>query len=60
MPLTTQQAAPNLEYTTTNIPAFLSKLWTLVEDHKYDELIAWDLVNKISEKILPPQKIDIF
>ncbi|CAF0816962.1 unnamed protein product [Brachionus calyciflorus] len=35
-------SSPNFEYTTTNIPAFLSKLWTLVEDPKYDELIAWD------------------
>ena len=35
----------NYEYTTTNIPAFLSKLWTLVEDPKYDQLIAWDPVS---------------
>ncbi len=34
----------NFEYTTTNIPAFLSKLWTLVEDERYNELIAWDPV----------------
>ena len=33
------------EYSGTNIPAFLTKLWTLVEDKKYDELIAWDPVN---------------
>jgi hypothetical protein len=42
---TVAAAAPssvNFEYTTTNIPAFLSKLWTLVEDPKFDELIAWD------------------
>jgi hypothetical protein len=32
------------EYSGTNIPAFLTKLWTLVEDKKYDELIAWDPV----------------
>lgn len=38
-------SSPSFEYTTTNIPAFLSKLWTLVEDPKYDELIAWDSVN---------------
>ena len=38
-------AAANSEYTTTNIPAFLSKLWTLVEDPKYNELIAWDNVS---------------
>ena len=31
-----------LEYTTSNIPAFLTKLWTLVEDEKNSELIAWD------------------
>ena len=37
-------SASNFEYTTTNIPAFLSKLWTLVEDEKYNELIAWDPV----------------
>ena len=49
MPLST---AANCEYTTTNIPAFLSKLWTLVEDPKYNELIAWDPVNEfISIKI---------
>jgi hypothetical protein len=40
-----QTLATNYEYTTTNIPAFLSKLWTLVEDPKYNELIAWDQVN---------------
>lgn len=39
-----QQQGANFEYTTTNIPAFLSKLWTLVEDPKYDQLIAWDAV----------------
>jgi hypothetical protein len=47
MPLssaTASTAASNIDYTTTNIPAFLSKLWTLVEDSKYDELIAWDPV----------------
>ena len=37
-------ATSNFEYTTTNIPAFLSKLWTLVEDERYNELIAWDPV----------------
>ena len=47
MPLSTATAAvtaSNFEYTTSNIPAFLSKLWTLVEDNTYDELIAWDQV----------------
>lgn len=50
MPLsstTTSTAANSIDYTTTNIPAFLSKLWTLVEDPKYDELIAWDAVIEI-------------
>ena len=40
-----QQQQQYTEYTTTNIPAFLSKLWTLVEDSKYDQLIAWDPVS---------------
>jgi hypothetical protein len=43
-------ASSNLEYTTTNIPAFLSKLWTLVEDERYNELIAWDPVKQILPK----------
>jgi len=43
MPLSAN-ANTNLDYSSTNIPAFLSKLWTLVEDSKYDELIAWDPV----------------
>lgn len=43
MPLSANANA-NLDYSSTNIPAFLSKLWTLVEDKKYDELIAWDPV----------------
>lgn len=48
MPLSSSTSSANntttttADYTTTNIPAFLSKLWTLVEDSKYDELIAWD------------------
>ena len=47
MPLSTGPGVgvANCEYTTTNIPAFLSKLWTLVEDPKYNELIAWDPVS---------------
>jgi hypothetical protein len=45
MPLSTS-GSTNYEYTTSNIPAFLSKLWTLVEDNKYDELIAWDQVRE--------------
>ena len=49
MPLSTGPGVgvANCEYTTTNIPAFLSKLWTLVEDPKYNELIAWDPVSFI-------------
>jgi hypothetical protein len=49
MPLSTGAGVgvANCEYTTTNIPAFLSKLWTLVEDPKYNELIAWDPVSFI-------------
>jgi hypothetical protein len=46
MPLST------IEYSTSNIPAFLSKLWTLVEDKKYDELIAWDPVITDSYSIM--------
>ena len=45
MPLSS--TSTSFDYTTTNIPAFLSKLWTLVEDSKYDELIAWDPVRLI-------------
>lgn len=41
MPLSSSSSSL-LEYTTTNIPAFLTKLWTLVEDEKNSELIAWD------------------
>ena len=40
------------EYSGTNIPAFLTKLWTLVEDKKYDELIAWDQVLNFKNKLL--------
>ena len=47
---TNAAATSNLEYTTTNIPAFLSKLWTLVEDERYNELIAWDPVKQILKK----------
>lgn len=42
MPLSSSSSSSMLEYTTTNIPAFLTKLWTLVEDEKNNELIAWD------------------
>ena len=44
-------SAANFEYTTTNIPAFLSKLWTLVEDERYNELIAWDPVRFILKSL---------
>ena len=29
---------------TSTVPAFLTKLWTLVEDPSTDELICWDAV----------------
>ena len=28
----------------TSVPAFLAKLWTLVDDGSTDEIIAWDQV----------------
>jgi hypothetical protein len=28
-----------------NVPAFLSKIWALVDDPTTDELIAWDTVS---------------
>ena len=37
-----------------NVPAFLMKLWTLVEDPSTDELIAWDpvrAVRRVSDQI---------
>ncbi len=37
-------SSTNFEYS-SNIPAFLSKLWTLVVDEKNTELIAWDPVS---------------
>lgn len=45
-----------------NVPAFLTKLWTLVEDSSTDDLIAWDLSGmsfhvydqaRFSKEILP-------
>lgn len=32
----------------SNVPAFLTKLWTLVEDSDTNEFICWSQVNKIS------------
>jgi len=29
----------------SNVPAFLTKLWQLVEDSSFDEFIAWDVVS---------------
>jgi len=31
----------------TTVPAFLTKLWTLVDDPSTDELICWDAVSFI-------------
>jgi len=33
------------ESTFSTVPAFLTKLWTLVEDPATDELICWDAVS---------------
>ena len=30
----------------SSVPAFLTKLWTLVEDPSTDELICWDAVSR--------------
>ena len=37
----------------SSVPAFLSKLWTLVEDPATDELICWDAVSISSNLPLP-------
>ena len=37
-----------VESSTSNVPAFLSKLWMLVEEETTDELICWDPVSVIS------------
>ena len=29
----------------SNVPAFLMKLWTLVEDPSNDDIICWDMVS---------------
>ena len=43
----------------SSVPAFLTKLWTLVEDPATDELICWDAVsvffyNLTAWTLLPP------
>ena len=35
------------ENNTGTVPAFLSKLWMLVEDRTYDDLISWGMVSII-------------
>jgi len=35
------------ESTMAAVPAFLTKLWTLVEDPATDELICWDPVSTL-------------
>ena len=35
-----------VENTSENVPAFLKKLWTLVEDTQTDHLIQWDSVSR--------------
>lgn len=37
-----------VENNSGNVPAFLVKLWTLVEDPSTDELIHWDAVSCFS------------
>lgn len=32
----------------SNVPAFLVKLWKLVEDPQYEEHISWNKVNNLS------------
>ena len=34
----------SVEYGVNSVPAFLTKVWTLVEDPETDELISWDPV----------------
>ena len=31
----------------STVPAFLTKLWTLVDDSSTDELICWDVVRRL-------------
>lgn len=37
----------------TNVPAFLGKLWKLVEDPEHDDLICWAPVSTPSELFTP-------
>ncbi|XP_022687287.1 heat shock factor protein-like isoform X2 [Varroa jacobsoni] len=59
MPLS---GAENTAGQSGNVPAFLSKLWRLVEDSKYDELISWSSTgqsfiihnqNRFAKDVLP-------
>ena len=34
-----------MDTSSSNVPAFLSKLWMLVEEESTDELICWDAVS---------------
>lgn len=35
-----------------NVPAFLTKLWDMVNDPKTDDLICWSPVSKFNRKYL--------
>uniref|UniRef100_A0A3Q0SBP4 HSF-type DNA-binding domain-containing protein n=1 Tax=Amphilophus citrinellus TaxID=61819 RepID=A0A3Q0SBP4_AMPCI len=37
---------------TSNVPAFLTKLWTLVEDPDTNHLICWSAVSLFSDQTL--------
>lgn len=39
----------NTELVASTVPAFLSKLWTLVDDPMTNELIAWDPVRNATQ-----------
>ena len=36
----------------SNVPAFLSKLWVLVDDPLNEHLISWDTVSKSNIKLI--------
>lgn len=38
---------------TSNVPAFLTKLWTLVEDPETNHLICWSAVSSTWSKAIP-------
>ena len=37
-----------IDTSSSNVPAFLSKLWMLVEEESTDELICWDPVSMMT------------